>query len=40
MEVDAGETQHTSQHKGKKYFFCSEECKQKFDKDPEKYAQG
>jgi Cu+-exporting ATPase len=39
MEVDTGETQHISQHKGQKYFFCSEECKHKFDKDPDKYSE-
>lgn len=39
MEVDPDETQHMSQHMGKKYFFCSMECKEKFDKEPEKYSQ-
>jgi YHS domain-containing protein len=27
-----------SEHNGKTYYFCSEECKKSFDKDPVKFA--
>jgi len=29
----------TSTVKGKKYFFCSEACKDKFEQEPEKYLK-
>ena len=29
-----------SSYKGKTYVFCSANCKQNFDKKPEKYAKG
>ena len=28
-----------SEYKGNTYFFCSEECKKAFDKDPERYVK-
>ena len=28
-----------SEYKGKTYYFCSEDCKKKFDKEPAKYAE-
>ena len=28
-----------SEYKGKTYYFCCEDCKAKFDKDPEKYVK-
>ena len=37
MEVSEEEAAGTSEYGGKTYFFCSEYCKQEFDKDPEKY---
>jgi YHS domain-containing protein len=27
-----------SEHKGKKYYFCAKNCKEEFDKHPEKYT--
>jgi len=30
----------SSSYQGQKVPFCSTECKQKFDKHPERYAQG
>ncbi|MCL4363071.1 YHS domain-containing protein [Candidatus Marsarchaeota archaeon] len=30
----------SSEHDGKKYHFCSKDCKAKFDKNPEEYAKG
>jgi YHS domain-containing protein len=38
MELNPTEVEHTSEYKGEKYYFCSENCKDHFDKDPEKYA--
>jgi YHS domain-containing protein len=29
-----------SEHQGRKYFFCSKMCKQKFDQDPDRYTAG
>jgi YHS domain-containing protein len=29
----------TATVKGKKYFFCSKECKSKFEQNPEKYLK-
>jgi YHS domain-containing protein len=38
MEVDAKTAAATSTYRGQTYFFCSKGCKEKFDRDPEKYA--
>ena len=37
MEVDPERAAAFFVHKGKKYYFCSNACQQKFDEDPEKY---
>jgi len=37
MEVKEAEAAGLSVYKGKKYYFCSKLCQQKFDNDPEKY---
>jgi len=37
MEVKEGET--CSVHEGKKYCFCSEACKEKFEKEPSRYVK-
>jgi YHS domain-containing protein len=39
MEVDEKTAKHTSDYKGKKYYFCGSGCKTKFDLDPEKYVK-
>ncbi len=39
MNVDENNAQYQTQYAGQKYSFCSEECKQKFDKQPEQYAR-
>lgn len=39
MEVDADKTNYKTKHKGKDYFFCSENCLDHFENDPEKYAE-
>jgi len=40
MEVDEKRAAGSSDYQGKKYYFCSLGCKQRFDKEPEKYAKG
>jgi P-type Cu+ transporter len=39
MEVDPKTIEYSSQYKGEKYYFCSQSCKVKFDKTPEKYIK-
>ena len=39
MKVDESNSQYQTQHNGKKYSFCSQECKTKFEQRPEQYAQ-
>jgi Cu+-exporting ATPase len=33
------ETKNVAEREGKKYYFCSIQCKEKFEKDPEKYLK-
>jgi YHS domain-containing protein len=37
-EMDKDAAKFKVEYKGKTYYFCSEECKAAFEKDPEKYA--
>jgi Cu+-exporting ATPase len=37
MSVDEKKAAATSIYKGTTYFFCSRGCKEKFDKEPEKF---
>ncbi len=37
MNIDEKKAAATSEYKGITYYFCSKICKEKFDKDPEKY---
>jgi membrane fusion protein, copper/silver efflux system len=42
MEVDQGKAEaagKVSQHGGKTYYFCSEQCKRKFDANPDSYLK-
>jgi len=39
MKVDEGSAKFTSEHGGKKFYFCSAGCKKKFDADPQKYSR-
>jgi YHS domain-containing protein len=39
MEVDEKDAEFTSDHQGKKYFFCSEDCKRQFDKNPQQFVK-
>jgi YHS domain-containing protein len=37
MQIDENKAVSTSEHKGKKYYFCAVGCKKAFDQNPEKY---
>ncbi len=37
MKVKKSQAAAVSEYNGKKYYFCAEACKEKFDKEPEKY---
>lgn len=39
MSIDENKTSLKSNNKGQIYYFCSPSCKQKFDKQPEKYIR-
>lgn len=39
MNVDESKAAATSLNKGKTYYFCSKNCKERFDKEPEKYVK-
>lgn len=39
IQVDDKNAEFQTQHGGKKYSFCSEDCKRKFEQHPEQYAQ-
>jgi YHS domain-containing protein len=38
MEVNESDAQFTANHEGKTFYFCSDECKQKFNESPQQYA--
>ncbi len=38
MNVDKNKVKYSSEYKGVKYYFCSENCKENFAKKPEKYT--
>lgn len=38
MQVDEKEAEYQSQYGGTKYYFCSEECKEEFEGEPEQFA--
>lgn len=40
MNIDAKDAAATSQHQGRTYYFCSTDCKEKFDQNPQQYAEG
>jgi Cu+-exporting ATPase len=39
MKVDDKKAPATSTHNGERYAFCSQDCKNKFDQNPERYTQ-
>lgn len=38
MEVNKKTTKYKKSYQGKKYYFCSEMCRDHFEYDPEKYV--
>lgn len=38
MIIEQQDAVGTSEYDGKRYYFCSEDCKQEFDENPEDYA--
>ena len=40
MKIDEKDAVATADHKGKTYYFCSADCKETFDEDPDDYAGG
>lgn len=39
MEIDEKTAKWKSQYKARSYYFCSPMCKQKFDRNPEKFIK-
>ncbi len=39
MELTYETAQARSEYDGQTYYFCSLDCKEQFDKDPERYAR-
>ena len=37
MKIDEKKAAGNSNYKGQTYYFCNLSCKQRFDKEPEKY---
>jgi YHS domain-containing protein len=37
MNVDENKAAATAEYKGKIYYFCCTDCKEKFEKEPQKY---
>jgi Cu+-exporting ATPase len=40
MQVDENNSEFQSQYDGKQYSFCSEDCKNKFEQNPQQFARG
>jgi YHS domain-containing protein len=38
MEVSKSTAPATSEYRGKTYYFCAELCRDKFEKEPDKYV--
>jgi Cu+-exporting ATPase len=38
MDIQPEQAAAQSEHKGQTYYFCSAQCKQQFDQDPQRYA--
>ncbi|HWR16455.1 MAG TPA: YHS domain-containing protein [Terriglobales bacterium] len=39
MQVDEKNAAGKSDYNGQQFYFCSTDCKQKFDRNPEQYAK-
>jgi Cu+-exporting ATPase len=40
MSVEPAKAAAQSRYQGQTYYFCAVACKQKFDRDPERYVAG
>jgi YHS domain-containing protein len=40
MDVEPAQAAGQSTYRGQTYYFCAVGCKQRFDREPEKYASG
>jgi Cu+-exporting ATPase len=40
MIIESTTSAGTSTYEGQTYYFCSDECKRQFDKNPARYAEG
>ena len=38
MTIEEADAVGTSEYQGKTYYFCSTDCKEEFDQNPEDYA--
>jgi Cu+-exporting ATPase len=39
MQIDSSQAAAQSQYQGQTYYFCSVECKRKFDENPQQFAK-
>ena len=39
MQVDPATAAGSSEYNGKTYYFCSTQCKQKFDRNPKQFVK-
>ena len=39
MQVTENTAQATAEHNGETYYFCSQQCANKFNQEPQKYMQ-
>ena len=40
MQVDERTAAGKSEYQGREYYFCSDACRQSFEKEPERYVSG
>ncbi len=38
MQVEESDAAATAEHEGSTYYFCSADCKEEFESDPESYV--
>jgi YHS domain-containing protein len=39
MQIEESDAAGTSEHHGRTHYFCSTQCKEKFDENPDNYAK-
>ena len=40
MEIDPNEAAATSEYQGQRYYFCMDDCRVQFERDPQRFVQG